>query len=56
MKEMRKGFTTGSCASGAAKAAARMLLSGGIVDKIRIITPSGEPFDAQILEISRKAG
>ena len=56
MKEMRKGFTTGSCASAAAKAAGRMLLSGGIVDKIRIITPSGEPFDAQILEISRTAG
>ena len=56
MKEMRKGFTTGSCASAAAKAAGRMLLSGGTVDKIRIITPSGEPFDAQILEISRTAG
>ena len=30
-----------------------MLLSGSTVDKVRIITPSGEPFDAQIIEISK---
>lgn len=53
MQEMRKGFTTGSCAAAAAKAACRMLLSGGTVDRISIITPSGVPFDAQILDISR---
>ena len=53
MPELRKGFTTGSCAAAAAKAACRMLLSGGTVNTISIITPAGVRFDAEILDISR---
>ncbi len=56
MAELRKGFTTGSCAAAAAKAACRMLLSGSDVDKISIITPKGPAFDAEILNIERTAG
>lgn len=50
---MRYGFTTGSCSAAAAKAAAYMLLSGNIKDRITITTPSGKPFDAEILDIHR---
>lgn len=56
MPELRKGFTTGSCAAAAAKAACRMLFSGGTVNKISIITPAGVPFDADILDITRTPG
>lgn len=51
---MRHGFTTGSCAAAAAKAAAWMLLSGTEKETISIITPKGVTFDAQILEIRRE--
>lgn len=41
LKELRKGYTTGSCAQAAAKAAAMMLTSGKIVEKVGIVTASG---------------
>lgn len=50
---MRYGFTTGSCAAAAAKAAAWMLLSGTDKENITVITPKGLAFDAEILDISR---
>ena len=51
---MRYGFTTGSCAAVAAKAAAYMLLTGREKTKITIETPKGIPYTAQIREICRK--
>ncbi len=51
---MRYGFTTGSCAAAASKAAAYMLLSGNYKEEITILTPKGITFAAKILEISRK--
>jgi len=51
---MRYGFTTGSCAAAASKAAAYMLLTGHEKKTIRIETPKGIPFDAQIEEINRE--
>lgn len=51
---MRYGFTTGSCAAAAAKAAAYMLLSGNKKESITIQTPKGIPFHARIEEISRQ--
>ena len=56
MADLRKGFTTGSCAAAAAKAACRMLLSGSEVDRLSIITPKGPAFDAEILNTERTAG
>ena len=50
---MRYGFTTGSCAAAAAKAAAYMLLSGRQKNSITIETPKGIPYTAEILEITR---
>lgn len=50
---MRYGFTTGSCAAAAAKAAAYMLLSGRQKNTITIETPKGIPYTAEILAITR---
>lgn len=50
---MRYGFTTGSCAAAAAKAAAYMLLTGNLKENISIITPKGITYDAEITDIVR---
>lgn len=52
-EDLRKGFTTGSCAAAAAKAACYMLLSGSDRNSITVITPKGIAFDAEILNIER---
>ncbi len=53
-KQLRLGFTTGSCAAAAAKAAAWMLLSGSLRDSITLLTPKGIRLDLPVLEITRK--
>ena len=47
---MKKGFTTGSCAAAAAKAAAFMLLSGQKKEQITIDTPAGIRYCPKIEE------
>lgn len=51
-KQLRLGYTTGSCAAAAAKAACRMLLSGKVVDTISLITPSGIPLSLPVHDIN----
>ena len=51
---MRYGFTTGSCAAAASKAAAYMLLTGKLKTEITIETPKGIPYTAQLVDICRK--
>ena len=50
---MRYGFTTGSCAAAAAKAAAYMLLTGNVKQQITIQTPKGIPYTAEIEQMKR---
>lgn len=48
---MRHGFTTGSCAAAASKAAAYMLLTGKLKEKITIETPKGLLFTSEVLDV-----
>ncbi len=52
-KELRSGFTTGSCAAAASKAAAYLLLTGDAPETVDIMTPKGIVFRAEILDASR---
>ena len=53
-ENMRNGFTTGSCAAAAAKAASYMLLTGKIKNSIGIVTPKGVTFETGITDIKRE--
>lgn len=50
-QKLRNGFTTGSCAAAAAKAATYMLFSGNPKNSIEIQTPSGQVYHAQVEKI-----
>ena len=49
---MRYGFTTGSCAAAASKAACMALLLGIKKDNIVISTPKGIDYKAKILDLN----
>lgn len=53
-QKMRCGYTTGTCACAAAKAAAQMLLSGRKTDKVKVMTPSGVSLLLDVEDISMK--
>ena len=52
-KQLRLGYTTGSCAAAAAKAAARMLLTGETIETIRLLTPKGITLELPVLAVTR---
>ncbi|MDD5965290.1 MAG: cobalt-precorrin-5B (C(1))-methyltransferase CbiD [Blautia sp.] len=52
-KKLRYGYTTGSCAAAAAKAAARMLLTGETVENVDLMTPKGILLHLEILDIHK---
>lgn len=47
-KKLRCGYTTGTCAAGAARAAAELLLTGRCPDAVRVDTPAGIPVTAEV--------
>lgn len=51
-KKLRCGYTTGTCAAAAAKAAAVMLLGGKEIPAVRLVTPDGTELHLLLEEIS----
>ena len=50
-KKLRYGYTTGSCAAAASKAAAAMLLSGKEISDVELMTPKGIDLRLEVLDI-----
>lgn len=53
---LRRGYTTGSCAAAAAKAAALVLLGGASVSFVDLDTPGGQRLTLPVAEIHRGQG
>lgn len=53
-KKLRCGYTTGSCAAAAAKAAAEMLLGGQRTETVELVTPGGQRLLLDVEGISRE--
>ncbi len=51
-KKLRLGYTTGTCAAAATKAAAQMLLGGERVESVELFTPRGLPLQLKVERIS----
>lgn len=51
-KKLKLGFTTGSCATAASKAAATMLLTGEVQEQVRLETPKGILLNLEVEDIT----
>ncbi|MGL5642060.1 MAG: cobalt-precorrin-5B (C(1))-methyltransferase CbiD, partial [Paraclostridium sp.] len=51
-KKYKRGYTTGSCAAGAAKAATHILLTKSTIESINIDTPKGIPLNLKVENIN----
>ena len=49
-KQLRCGYTTGTCAAAAAAGAAARLLTGAVLDEVQVDTPAGVTVTAELLE------
>lgn len=54
-EKLRWGYTTGSCATAATKAATWMLLAGEDIEEVRISTPKGISLSLEVYDTCRKA-
>lgn len=50
-EKLRMGYTTGSCAAAASKAAAQMLFLGAPIERVSLMTPKGIELDLKVEEI-----
>lgn len=50
-RKLRLGYTTGTCAAAAVKAAAQMLLGGNPVEQTELVTPKGIPLKLRVEHI-----
>ena len=55
-KKLRLGYTTGSCAAAAAKAAAVMLLTGRRLETVALLTPKGIRLELEVREVETGPG
>jgi cobalt-precorrin-5B (C1)-methyltransferase len=55
-KKFKKGYTTGSCAAAASKAAVAMLLLGEKLSSVSIDTPAGVRLDIEVVDIEVSEG
>lgn len=55
-KKLRMGYTTGSCAAAASKAAAVMLLGEKPVESVYLMTPKGIGLTLEVLEVKMEPG
>ena len=49
-KKLQLGYTTGTCAAAASKAAATLLITGKVAQSVNIITPKGIALNLEVLE------
>lgn len=55
-KQLRLGFTTGTCAALASAGAARLLLTGKAPETVRLVTPKGIPVEVELEDCKIECG